>query len=450
MRCGPREAKSGKKLVSCLFATVPRPSTMKMSKRSGASAYEAQRRQRIAWCQANTGVEDDISKYWGKAKSAYSALRDWWGSGDYVINSNSLIAGGSKMSGQPMVVSNRHNGGEVRIRYREYLGDVRSHPTTVGAWNNVAYTLNAGNMQTFPWLASIAANYEQWTPHGIIFEFRSLATDYSTAVNLGSVVMATDYDYSDTAYTNKAEALNSAYSQEGKSSQDVMYHGIECARDANPITTYYCTTGTTVPAGTSVNEYFLGKFQIATVGGAAPANTVLGSLYINYEISLKKPQLGVYLGRTQLYDAFALNGTVAGATPLGNTAPTRQANTTLGGTVLLNAYYFPSWVQAGLYKVTWTGTRGAIGAVTPYVTPTLSFVDAEEITPPTIFCNGPFGAGSFFGNLTTSRTTFAMWTLVRVRGSQGRITFSTDGTFSFDAASLVIEQVNPNQGGVGP
>ena len=166
-----------------------------MSKRAAEARFEAQRRQRLAWCKANSSIEDDVSKYWGKAKVGFKAVSDWWnGKGDYEIVSNSLIRGGTKAAMQPMVISNSRRGGETRIRFREYLGDVRTHPTVVGAWYNTVYTLNAGNTTTFPWFSTIANQYEQWTPEGIIFEFRSTATEYSTAVNLGSVVMATDYD----------------------------------------------------------------------------------------------------------------------------------------------------------------------------------------------------------------------------------------------------------------
>lgn len=369
----------------------------------------------------------------------------WWGTGDYEIVSNSLIVGGTKAAMQPMAISNQRNGGEVRIKFREYLGDVRTHPTTVGAWYNTSYTLNAANTTTFPWFSAIANQYEQWSPNGIIFEFRSTATDYSTSQNLGSIVMATDYDYADADYGSKMEALNSAYSAESKLSTDVQWHGIECAPSSNPMRIFYCNSSTTVPAGTSKHEYFLGKFQIATVGSAAAANSIVGSLYVNYDMTLRKPQyIQGLLGKEILFDMYILQGTFINQTsPLGTSAPIKSADSNLGTTVVLNTVSFPPNLAAGLFRVTWGGRRDS-GITGGQTGPGLTLVNCSEVTPPDglpyyqTFKNGIWAVG--YG----IKGDYAGSTLIKIDTPGATMQFTNTGgaNFVFEDAFLNIEQVN--------
>ena len=421
------------------------------SRGGGYDTYERERRQRLKWCQENGSVEEDVKRYWGKAKEGFQAVSDWWnGSGDYEIVSNSLIRGGTKAAMQPLVVSNQRNGGEVRIRFREYLGDVKTHPTVVGAWYNTAYTLNAGNALTFPWLSAIALNYEQWTPNGIIFEFRSTATEYSTSVNLGSIIMATEYDYSDADYSSKMEALNSAYAMESKTSTEVQMHGVECAPSANPNRIFWVNAGTVVPAGTSKNEYFLGKFQIATVGSSGAANSVVGSLYINYDITLRKPQyIQGLLGKQILFDYFSLVAPINETFPLGSATPTRSVDSNLGCTVALNTLTFPDYVNAGVWKVTWGGRSVAPGANGFHYGPSAALTNCTEIAPVDGSPTWLTWKVAKFAQLAGQTSDFSGSMYVQVTGSGAKIVFgqntSPASTFSFSIALLSIEQMNSSE-----
>lgn len=416
-----------------------------MSKRALEARFEAQRKQRLAWCKANSGIEDDISKYWGKAKVGFKAVSDWWkGKGDYEILSNSLIVGGGKAAMQPLVVSNQRNGGEIRIKFREYLGDVRTHPTVVGAWYNTAYTLNAANQQTFPWLSTLALNYEQWQPNGIIFEFRSTATEYSTSANLGSVIMATDYDYSDSDYATKLEALNSAYAMESKISADIQMHGVECAPASNPTRIFYCSNSTSVPTGTSVHEYFLGKFQIATSGSSATANSIVGSLYVNYDITFRKPQFtqGVY-AKQLLFDHFVLQGTINQTQALGSTAPARSTDSNLMCTVLLDTLYFPPQIKTGLWRVTWGGLSPIAASNFLATTPQLQYTNCTAVVPEDATYN-PTPSNAPWGLISGQQTAFSGSAYVLVTSANASIKFAAAGGADFSAlrAYLWIEQAN--------
>lgn len=226
--------------------------------------------------------------YYGEkyALPAARAVAKWFGVGDYTLRSNSLIKAGSTDTSKVEIIPAGPR--ETRIIYREYIGDVFTHPTTAGAFFAKQYPLNPGLVSLCPWLAPIAQQYEQWTPNGIIFEFRSTSSEYVATQALGSVIMATEYDSLDAAFSNKQDMLNAAYSNESKPS-DRIVHGVECDPRDNPNRIFYVRSGA-VPAGGSVRDYDLGTFTIATQGGST-ANLNLGSLYVHYDITFRKEQL---------------------------------------------------------------------------------------------------------------------------------------------------------------
>lgn len=243
---------------------------------------------------------------------------------------------------------------ETRIIYKEYIGDVFTHPTTAGAFHSKSYDLNPGLMEVFPWLCTIAQQYEQWTPNGIIFEFRSTSSEYVATQALGSVIMATDYDSLDTGYANKQEMLNSAYSNESKPSERIV-HGIECDPRDNPNRIFFMRSGS-IPSGSTIREYDLGKFTIATQGGST-VNLNLGSLYIHYDITFRKEQIynGPFL-KGALYCYAQLQGTINGTTTLGSSPPD------LGGSNFASSLTFTT------NKVTFpTYTTGAYWYIVHYV-----------------------------------------------------------------------------------
>lgn len=275
------------------------------------------------------------------------------GGGDYQLKSNSLVAGSSGTDMQNVQII---PGGprSTRIVYKEYIGDVYTDATTAGAFNIKGYNLNPALMSTFPWLSTIAQQFEQWTPNGIIFEFRSTSSEYTATQALGSVIMATEYDPVDTPYTNKQQMLNAAYSSEMKPSER-GFHGVECDPRDNPNRIFY-TRAASIPAGTDIRDYDLGTFYIATQGSGT-TNLNLGSLYIHYDITLRKEQIfGGVSDKGQLFASYQLNG--ANSTqPIGSTAPTKLSGT-LGSTDLVPdisypQLIFPYWTTGVRWKITY-------------------------------------------------------------------------------------------------
>jgi len=199
------------------------------------------------------------------------------GFGDYKVKQNSI----SETGGPPNVRNSKHSS---IVQHREYLGDV----TGSTAFTNNLYPINPGVSTTFPWLAALAAGYEQYKVRGMLFEFVSTSADALNSTNtaLGTVILATEYNTNLPAFNSKIQMENHEYSSTGKPSVNIM-HPIECARGLTPIDELFVRTTSVQPIDPLL--YDLGNFQIATVGMQAAA--VIGELWVTYEIQFYKPAL---------------------------------------------------------------------------------------------------------------------------------------------------------------
>lgn len=293
---------------------------------------------------------------YGKGK-----IKSWTGFGDYQIKTNSLISGGG---GVDLGVATR--GRSTFIRWKEYIGDVYTHPTTVGAFNQTTYVVNPANLATFPWLSTLATQYEQYKPRGIIFEFRSTATDTTTNASLGSVIITSEYDILDQPYQSKADMLNSAYSSEGKMTDDIL-HGIECDPEELSRKVFYTrNNGAQSTYTVGDRDYDVCRTTIATQGGGLSAGQSVGSLYVHYEFEFLKEQ--VYGGIA------ALNNLQCGYTnSLPATTPRtqnfgfiRKVGIDMGLSFANDGIVFPQYWAGATFKLTFIYSQsGAFATSTP-------------------------------------------------------------------------------------
>lgn len=253
----------------------------------------------------------------GLGKMAGNALANIVGLGSYEVKENIF------MEGRLPQVMNIPSGGGTVIRFQEYLTDIytTSNVGNPAAFNIQSFFINPANVDTFPWLSQIAANYEQYQIEGLLFEFKSTSADALNSTNsaLGSVMMATQYDSLDTVFRTKAEMLNYEYSVSGKPS-DNLVHMIECAPTQSTLSALYTLDGA-VPTGADARFYHLGRFSIATVGFQA-ASVNIGQLHITYQVRLMKPKLYSTIGLASDYAV----AQVVGASAYTNAQPIPQTN----------------------------------------------------------------------------------------------------------------------------
>ncbi len=254
---------------------------------------------RIGSMFGNSTVGNGIGRWLG------SGIGSIFGSGDYTMTgsapSYNLLTNGKQI---PQFSS----GSATNIVcHREYLGDIMG----TAAFNNTQYPLNPGIASVFPWLSTVAQNYQEYKFHGLVFEFRPLITDFVTGGAPGVVVMATNYNADAPIYNSKQQMENSEFAVSVKPTNALM-HGVECAMNQTILPQRYVRTGAP-PSGQDLRLYDYGNFQFAT--SSNPIQN-LGELWVSYCVEFFKPQLTATSGGT-VDSAHVRRSTVGNSTPLG-------------------------------------------------------------------------------------------------------------------------------------
>lgn len=283
------------------------------------------------------------------------------GFGDYTVQSNSLSNVGKAIMPGEAVPDFGIRGNETRVRHREYLQDILV-PSSATAFTNTSYTINAGDTYTFPWLAQVAARYQQYKFNGLIFEFKTLSSDITSGGALGAVIMATNYDVLDSAFEDKIHMENSQYAVSAKPSCSQI-HTIECAPNETAQKMLYVrSAGSSSTTSQDARFFDLGNFQLATVGLPGSTGQVLGELWVSYDVSLYKPEIP----NTEVLSGKVLSsGTVNKTTALFGTAPALTGNAfTLSNNVLTFPKVGQFLLQTDLFGVgvatpTFTASTGA-------------------------------------------------------------------------------------------
>ena len=241
------------------------------------------------------------SNPWAQAAGhAASAL----GIGDYTTQgaavANDIVDGGT---GQGIPQFKEAGPSTVMFSHKEYIGDIYA-PTGQG-FQNTVYAINPGLVRTFPWLSQVAANYEEYTMHQLIFTFRSTVTDFNSGTGqVGTLIMATQYNADDTPFGTKSDMLEYDLAMSGKTSQ-TMVHGVECDEAQNSGTTGKYVRNGPVASGEDLKLYDKGILNIGISNTPTDFdNQCLGELWVSYTISLRKPRFAVSRGLTIARDTF--------------------------------------------------------------------------------------------------------------------------------------------------
>jgi len=205
------------------------------------------------------------------------------GSGDYAtnlsdVNHNSIV----RYSGASEYASFADSKTSVRLRHREYLQDVFVGAS--GVFSNTSFAINPGLSNTFPFLAQIAGNFEEYHMHGLVFEFVSTTSPYNSTSAMGSVIMALEYNANAPPYTSKPQMENSDFAVSARPDKSMIY-GVECANNA--ANNYYIRQGSSSLPLTTTD---IGLFNIATLTPLATGVT-LGELWVSYDVELFRPHI---------------------------------------------------------------------------------------------------------------------------------------------------------------
>jgi len=192
------------------------------------------------------------------------------------------------------------------VCHREYLGTI----TGTSAFTNRGFRLNPGDDKTFPWLSTIATSFQEYKFHGLIFEFRSLLTDYVPNGTPGVTIMATNYNSARPLYSSKVAMENSEYAVSTKPTVN-MVHAVECKPSETVLDKLYVRDSQ--PTTEDAKFYDLGLTQLATQGN--PASTI-GELWVSYCVEFFKPKLSDDIVG-DVRSAFLTRDTITALQPLG-------------------------------------------------------------------------------------------------------------------------------------
>lgn len=301
------------------------------------------------------------------------------GKGDYSLSRNSVV---DDMTANtvPVMHSSKES---IRFRHREFICDIYSGANT--NFQIQRYALNPGVSYTFPFLATIAQQFQQYRFMGLAFEFKStsaVAIANANQIGMGTVMMAAQYRANAPVFTNKQTMMNEMWSVDGRPS-DCFMLPIECAPSETPMDCLY-VRGSSLAATAAVSDdikfYDLAVVSIATQGIPVP-NQIIGELWITYDVEFFKPQptnnVGLYEPVTQI--------TWSGATaayPFGNFTAAQYITSALVDTIGFN---LPS-TSTGAVLIQNT----SVGAISPFSNPTwiyfpLGLVGTFQVT---LFWNG--------------------------------------------------------------
>lgn len=231
--------------------------------------------------------------------TAGELLGDLFGWGDYEsvppvgypIENNTTLGLQTPLAAQiPMMHT---EDGSTRIRKREYIGDILMTSGFVGQ----IYALNPASRRTFPWLSTIASNYEQFKFLGLTFGFRSLtanALGQSGDPSMGSITLFTQYDMYDATVTDKVAANNALYATSCKPSES-MLHPVECDPEQTPSQPLYTGINEVISADPTKAPdrrlTYMGFTNVVTQGGPVLEGYLCGELWVTYDVMLYKPMV---------------------------------------------------------------------------------------------------------------------------------------------------------------
>lgn len=210
------------------------------------------------------------------------------GRGAYNVKSNSLLMI-PEGQGPPSIIN---VAGQTVIRHREYLGDMTC-PTGAPSPFNIFFqqVINPGNPTMFPWLSQITPNWQEWEALGMIFEMKTMSSDYTANTSLGTVFAATDYNTLAAAPVNKQQLENMEFSQSCKSSCSILMP-IECNPRLNVAQHLYIAPNLDYNGGDpqlyNLGQVFMGSQGLPNSGGVVGT---IAELWVSYEIVLYKPKI---------------------------------------------------------------------------------------------------------------------------------------------------------------
>jgi len=176
--------------------------------------------------------------------------------------------------------------GTITLSKREYLGDIISPDN--GLHKQFEFSLNPGDSRLFPWLATIARNFEQYKLISMIFTYQSHSGDTTTSTQIGEVLGCSMVNFDKKVPQTKSQILEQSLSRSVSATAAAASFGIECDNNITDQGWRYVRNSDVLPSSAKIDEYDSQRFFLYT-NGVPGTNTNIGSLYVSYEVALNRP-----------------------------------------------------------------------------------------------------------------------------------------------------------------
>lgn len=203
------------------------------------------------------------------------------GTGDYILND---------------IVHQRGAAGKIRrgvssnvISNCEYVRDIVSNGSV--GFSQTVSPIHPTEGTLFPWLVNVSKLYTKYRFKQLVFEFRSMSSEYSSAIGLGTVIMAPQYNIDSPLFQTKQQMEAATHAVSFKPSCSAMM-GVECAAVDNNVKWYNVRNREEIPITNFTDP---GRFCLALSGipASVASGTTLGELWVHYTIELIEPILAV-------------------------------------------------------------------------------------------------------------------------------------------------------------
>lgn len=360
-------------------------------------------------------------------KAAGAAISRVFGQGDYIVNhpsNNSLLNSG--VPGFSPLTSG------FRVKHREYIKDISSSVL----FASQSYSINPGLVDLFPWLSTVAQNFEEYRIHGMVIYLNTMSGVGISSTNtaLGMWGAVTQYDPSEPDFVTKQQAENYVGVQTSVPSNSLI-HGIECKPRSSVLDKMFVRTGP-IPDSEDLKFYDWGKTQIFTQG--SQSINVIGEMWISYDIEFSKPRLALG-GVNQVYsDHYQIAGSTGGNSMFGvNPAPLVGSN--LGTTVNGNLITIPAIAPNTKYLLTVTYSDSSAFTSTNIATTVTGSVTLSTVFfgPGVTYLRAPQGG--------TGAASVGSFNIVFTKSgsSVGTLTLTTCPTLTNASVNIAITQMQP-------
>jgi hypothetical protein len=259
--------------------------------------------------------------------------------------------------------------------------------------------INPGNSIMFPIFSQIASNYEQYRVRYLCFHYATEAyAGAQTVASAGKVILVTNFDQSDAAFTTSTQAENYDHMVKGPPFANLQHCVMQkkgASRGFLPLNDYFVNPSGNLSAPTGDSSqgkfYDIGLFQVMCEQLAATGE--IGELYVTYEFDMIRPKQSA-AGGSYSISHFQNVNSVAASTPLG-TPISSGVYTADSGMPLTTFQVLSSTTFAlnaiGTYQVVIIWSAASSIASLPSFTPGSSVVADTILLGST---SGSFGYGS--------------------------------------------------------